>query len=116
MGHGAIGVEVKASGLKVGPGLTQAVDYGRALFRLQTNSVLVALDWVFVWPLKSPGGTVASVMAHNRIGAAWADPWRRFHLACGHSNVLRVYPDGRVKIGDTKVGQRTGSRSLSRGA
>lgn len=69
--HGAIGVELKRSGEKIGPPISQAIDYSRGAFTIpRFGGVRVVLDWVFIWPVASQGGTTASLMAQNRLGSA----------------------------------------------
>jgi len=71
--HGAVGIEVKRSGEKIGPAISQAMDYLRAVWQLP--SAKIVLDWVFIWPMFKHSGTIASILAQQRIGCAYADRW-----------------------------------------
>ena len=108
--YGAVGVEAKRSGEKIGPPLAQIVDYGRSAFTIR-GGLRVWLDWVFLWPLDKQHGTVASFMAQNRLGSAWTSPWRPLELYSGEGRVLTVDRYGRPDIGPAVTnGKRTGSR------
>ena len=69
--YGAIGIEVKKSGVKIGPAISQAIDYSRAVWTLPDfGNIRVWLDWIFIWPMVKQHGPIASVLAQNRIGSA----------------------------------------------
>ena len=104
--HGAIGIEVKRSGEKIGPPIAQAMDYLRSVWQLP--SVKVMLDWVFIWPMCPQSGTVESILAQQRIGSACATKWNKLLLSCGN-NILRVSWDGTVEIGAGTNGRKVGS-------
>lgn len=98
--HGILGIEAKRSGEKIGPALAQAIDYGRSVFTLP-GGISIWLDWVFVWPVGEQKGTVASIMAQNRIG--YACPFgQTVRLAAGEKNIW-LNTDGNS---GTKVGAR----------
>ena len=107
--HGAIGIEAKRSGEKVGPPLAQMVDYGRSLFAL-SGGVRVWLDFVFLWPLPMQHGAIASFMAQNRLGSAWCHDGRLELFSGQDPALLRAWPNGRLIIGPGLNGKRTGSR------
>jgi hypothetical protein len=107
--YGAFGIEAKRSGEKVGPALAQAGDYGRSAWAIR-GGIKIWPDWVFIWPLQHQAGTVASVMAQNRLGSVWSSWWWPLSFYSGESKVLRVGRDGRIDIGDGNTGLRTGSR------
>jgi hypothetical protein len=113
--HGAIGVELKRTGEKIGQPIAQAIDYSRSAFTLtKAGNVRVVLDWVFIWPMAKQSGTVASVLAQNRIGSA--TPGNSEHAPCvsmmvGHTRIAQVDIYGNATIGDhvgngRKVGRR----------
>lgn len=109
--HGAIGVEIKRSGEKIGPPIAQAMDYTRAVFTLQDHgSIKIALDWVFVWPMAKQGGTVASILSQQRVGSAHSDDWTVLQLKAGESNVISISHDGEISIGSGANGRKVGSR------
>lgn len=98
--HGIVGIEAKRSGVKIGHALAQAIDYGRSVWTLP-GGFSVWLDWVFVWPIGEQKGTVASIMAQNRIG--YARPFgQTVRLAAGEKNI-GLGTDGNS---GTKVGSR----------
>lgn len=115
--HGPIGVECKTSGVKVGPVMAQALDYLRSAWEIRTGYRFL-LSWVFIWPLLKQTNFVGSVMAQNRIGAAWAkqypDPsWDVLCLYSGEVSVLRWDATrGITSLGDSshKLGRRVGTR------
>jgi hypothetical protein len=67
--YGSLAIEVKASGMKLGPMVAQAMDYGRAVFEI-TGGNLVLPTWTFLWPApdRTVGGTIMSLLVQNRIG------------------------------------------------
>jgi hypothetical protein len=107
---GAIGVEIKRSGEKIGPPVAQMSDYVRCLWEIGPGRIKVQLDWVFLWPLEKQHGNAASWMAQNRLGSAWATFWHPLSFHSGESRVLCVGRDGRIVIGSCNTGLRTGSR------
>jgi hypothetical protein len=108
--HGVIGIEAKRSGIKAGPALSQAIDYLRTAWRLPPSRVHIWVDWVFVWPLPKVGGTVASIMAQQRVGSANTSRYAPLHLASGESSILRIDRNGNVTVGACNTGTRNGSR------
>lgn len=64
---GPIGVELKASNVKLGRVIAQLLDYRRALFPSRHGSWISPLWW-FVFPCDTVYGDIASIMAQNRIG------------------------------------------------
>lgn len=65
--HGIIGVECKAPGKKLGPAITQCMDYSRASFRLPKNSFDIMPRWIVLWPMAPEDlvGDLASVMDNH---------------------------------------------------
>lgn len=110
--HGAIGIEVKRSGIKIGPPIAQAMDYGRTVWRLdQLGGLRLWLDWVFIWPLPPRDGPLASVLAQNRIGSADGGGYYLLHLQCGSGqNLITVPRNGVPRIGAGASGRKAGSR------
>jgi hypothetical protein len=108
---GAIGIEIKRSDIKAGPALSQCIDYLRAGWTLkQAGGVTVTLAYCFLWPLPKVPGTVASIMAQQRIGAAFSTKWDALRLVSGEANIITVRWDGDVRVGACTAGTRLGSR------
>ena len=110
--HGVIGVEIKKSGVKIGPPIAQAMDYSRAIWTIeQLGGTRVWLDWVFIWPMPKQHETVASILSQNRIGSASSGNWVMLQLKSGEHNLIQIFHDGRIELGPAHVnGQKTGSR------
>lgn len=113
---GAIGVEGKKSGHKIGKLVAQALDYTRVVWRLDEvrhrpgpPGMLLMTEWVFVYPLDCPKGDIESVMAHNRIGNASLINGE-LRLACGVPYGLIIKPDGSVIARELTMGRKRGSR------
>lgn len=110
--HGAIGIEIKKSGIKIGHPIAQAMDYSRALWIVnQLGGLRVWLDWVFIWPMPKQGSTVGSILAQNRIGSATASRWNLLHLQTGSGqNLITISHTGVIAIGAAASGRKAGSR------
>lgn len=106
---GAIGIEVKRSGVKIGPPLAQALDYTRSAWTLG-NGVTLLLGAVFLWPMSKQHGPIASVMAQNRVGSASFSPWSLLYLQLGEETAINVRFDGEVHLGNGTAGRKVGSR------
>lgn len=108
--HGIIGIECKRSGEKIGPPVSQCIDYSRALWQIRDS--WFALNWVFLWPANSMGGTVASIMAQQRIGVASSEPpYRNLWLMSGQVPVAQFDSDGwLVHSSNGNWGRKVGSR------
>ncbi len=108
--HGVIGVEIKRSGVRIGPPLAQAMDYVRSSWAIR--GVWMQLGGVFVWPMDKQYGPLASVMINQRVGSASFSSWSQLHLRFGEQTVLRVDRDGLVTVGYQSVdsGRKVGSR------
>jgi len=106
--HGAIGVECKKSGTKVGPVISQAMDYSRCVWELDSG-FLIVLRWVFIWPMENPHRELESIMAQNRIGYVMA--WRNeLTFGCGGTNGIVIREDGSATIKKLPMGNKRGSR------
>lgn len=106
---GPVGIECKRQGDKLGPAVCQAIDYSHAVFPI-TGGLTVNLEWIFVWPVSSVSGDVASIMSQNRIG--WASSWNGVdvQLKAGDCNALDVTPSSIISIKTPKCGYKVGSR------
>lgn len=107
---GAIVIEVKRSGEKIGPACNQLVDYLNSAWRVpETGGVLVVPAFGFVFPAHRQGGPLASIMAHQHIGTAGMDrEWLDCH--CGHSRVISIRRSGEFRLGRLNFGLKLGSR------
>lgn len=108
--NGAIGVEAKGSGVKIGPVVSQAMDYTRASFETQRG--LITPSAVFLYPVNSkPQHDIESVMTSNRIGIVRQWRWGDIDFFMS-INYLRIRPDGRCEIGNIPFasGRKAGSR------
>ncbi len=107
--RGMIGVEIKRSGIKVGPAIAQAMDYTRACFTIGYG-VQIIPSMVFLWPTDKQHGPLASVLAQNRLGTADSNHWAALRLMSGEMNILHVSHTGDVRIGTGAAGAKVGSR------
>lgn len=110
---GAIGVEGKKSDSKAGPLIVQAIDYTRCAFRIEKNDCLLAnvlLRWVFIYPVLSSSGDIASIMQQNRIGSVSINYHGGLNFCCGGTTVIQIDADGNVKAKDSNIGNKRGSR------
>jgi|SanBayMetagenome_1026888.scaffolds.fasta_scaffold02213_12 hypothetical protein len=80
---GPVIVEVKKSGHKLGPLLSQAFDYMRCQFS-PAPGVSVRPKFCVVFPLARVQETVQSIMSHERVG----------HSHIGEDGLLRIYLNG----------------------
>jgi len=112
---GLIGVEIKRSKVKAGPPLSQMLDYQRCAWSSPKN-IKVHLDYVFLFPLEKTMGTIASLMAQNRVGTCFLDnheqsEWHRLAFFLGEQKVVVCYLNkGVIEVGNLNVGSKTGSR------
>lgn len=106
---GPVGVELKRGGEKIGRAVCQALDYANAAFPI-SGGCTVYLEWVFIWPITSVTGDIASIMTQNRIG--WASSWNGVEivLKAGGGNVLRCNPDQVHSVSRPACGYKAGSR------
>jgi hypothetical protein len=110
---GAVGVELKRGGIKIGPALCQALDYRDADFHSATNG-LIRPSFVFVFPyMADASGAFQSVLLHKRIGGAL--PVRNgIRFRCGSRTVAYVDAGGWLEFGNVNFGLKQGSRSSRR--
>lgn len=104
---GPVGVELKRESEKIGRAVCQCLDYSHAVFPL-TGGLTCMLEWVFVWPVESVTGDLASVMVQNRIG--WGCSYRgEIVLKCGGLNILKA-DAGKARFNRPTAGYKQGSR------
>lgn len=109
---GAVGIEAKASGVKLGRPVSQLLDYGRSVWVIaDLGGLEVWLGLAFLWPLEGQHGPVASVMAQNRVGSAWITRHGTLELRSGQELVLGAdWVDESIKVGTSAIGRKVGSR------
>lgn len=105
--HGAVGIEIKRSGVPIGPPLSQALDYVRGAWNV--NGIFIQLGAVCIWPVDKQGGPIASLMAHGRIGTASFGVHERLKLSLGEE-VMFVDSSYGIRVGQPRAGQKVGSR------
>jgi hypothetical protein len=108
--HGPIGVEIKRSGMKLGHLLCQSLDYSRSVWHFKPG-YHVMCEFVFVWPVEKQAGDIASIMAQNRVGTAWAGSnWAPLRFAVGEQIVLDFDESMCPRPREVKSGTKVGSR------
>lgn len=108
---GAVGVEIKRSGEKLGRVVSQSMDYTRTAFEIEKKGgILTVLRWVFIWHLGKPYGDIQSVMAQNNIGWAYSDQYSPFVLGCDGTKALEWQSPDRFWIKQPICGTKVGSR------
>lgn len=116
---GAIGVEGKRSGNKIGPLITQAIDYSRCAFELKTPTgdliSLVMLKWIFIYPvilsdMSDTQAELGSLMAQHRIGYANVTEYGKLTFSCGGQWGILIEDDGTVRAKSFPMGNKRGSR------
>lgn len=103
-----IGVECKRSGTKLGPAVAQAIDYTWAEFKVYGQTVY--LQYIFLWPLPTQFGPIASVMDQNRIGSLNVDSYHKIKFAGSFGNILSIDGQGEISMCQPKNGRKMGSR------
>jgi hypothetical protein len=106
---GPVGVECKRSDAKLGPAISQCLDYSRAVWRIR--GLWVSLDWVFIWPAGKTSGTVASILAQQRIGTIHSGSHYSLHFGTGEERLAMFDNAGNLTdVKPGRSGRRTGSR------
>jgi hypothetical protein len=109
---GPIPIECKKSDHNIGPALCQLMDYTRCVWSLP-NGFDVMSRLCFLWPLKPPGGTVASMMVQNRVGGAFLRQYKRDRLVLMFNSTV-AYEDRDFEsptvARELRGGDKTGSR------
>ena len=105
---GAIGVECKKSGHKIGPVVAQCLDYRGAAFRVESGSMLM-VEQCFIWPLDKVRGDLLSVMTQHRIGGVY-ESFGRLIFWLGGMHVLTVHANGHFEVTKSLAGLKRGSR------
>jgi hypothetical protein len=109
--YGCVGIEGKAPGKKIGPVISQCLDYSRTVWELpESGGIWVVCPWTFIWHLNEFAGDIASIMAQQRIGGAFCNSYERLVFKHAAGSMLRVKIDGRIEINEVKCGMKAGSR------
>lgn len=115
---GAVGVEIKKSGVKAGPVISQMIDYMHTAFELPGCSVIVMISYCFLFPCEKAGNAIASVMGQQRVGSGClqypeTSEYHRLALFTGEHKIFSYYfnrPENPIEIGKNNIGRRSGSR------
>ncbi|HEY6180097.1 MAG TPA: hypothetical protein VIX73_36900 [Kofleriaceae bacterium] len=103
----AIGVELKASGTKLGPPLSQAIDYTYCAFHVGPH--WLHLQHIFFWPLRPQRGAVQSVMVQNCIGCIF-DTQHSPLIFELERQVICLHDDDNLVVHPSVAGTKKGSR------
>ena len=111
--HGALIIEIKKSGTKLGPPLSQLLDYMNCHFLV--NGIAIMPSYGFLFPALSPHGPLASLMTHQHIGTATlrkcgGETYQELALKCGETTILAFNADKTIQVRKPEVGHRFGSR------
>lgn len=105
---GPVGVECKRSGEKLGPIISQCLDYQRASFPIHAGYT-VNLEWIFVWPSGVVPGDIGSIMAQQRVGTM--QPLKNgIELGCGDGFDRTISVEHGVRYRRPACGYKVGSR------
>lgn len=107
--HGPIGVELKRSGVKIGPPLSQALDYCRTAWEMP-GGYRIVLNFSFLFPVEKQHGTVASIMAQQRIGTISSTKWNPLSFCVGECVAIRFDEFWNVTMNKVDCGRKAGSR------
>lgn len=109
---GPIGVELKKSGVKVGPPISQLIDYSRSSFQV-TNGLWITTEWNFLFPMAPIHGNLESIVAQQRLGGAFISHRGRLTFHSGAARTLARFgpaPDWDIRPKNFNHGRKTGSR------
>lgn len=108
---GAIGVEGKRSGMKIGRLVSQAMDYSRCIWELDNGvpGLLLMVRWVFIFPVSRQYEDLESIMCQNRIGYVTSYN-RTVSFNCGAQHGIVINDDGSLRTTKLLMGRKRGSR------
>lgn len=107
---GIIGVEIKNSGLKIGPPLAQSIDYLDAVWFVTSAELAIHLSHVFLFPLGELHNNMASVCAQSHLGQFEITP-RYIRIKTGESTLFYYdFASETIQCAENKNGKRIGSR------
>lgn len=114
---GAVGVEIKKSGHKIGPALAQALDYSRSVWISRSSGLLVMCRYYFIFPMTKIMGTTHSILQQNNVGGCEIVredrlDWKKllFHLGDGATILSYHYATKELVVNAPKCGAKSGSR------
>ncbi len=115
--YGAIGIEGKQPGNKLGPVVCQCLDYGRAVWHLRptdenprASGQWVMCPWTFIWHLPNFAGDIASVMAQHRIGGVSTSNYYTLNFKHAGGSILNIDKTGKIQFREARCGMKAGSR------
>lgn len=108
--NGIIGVEIKTSGKKLGPVLSQCMDYSRTIWQLPMGRLEVCATWIMLWPCERVGGALESVMVQHRVGQAYPTNNGLCFKVGGTSMLHTGIPGDRIDWKPIRGGGKAGSR------
>lgn len=107
---GAIAIELKKSGEKVGPAYSQALDYvNSATVNLARGGVCVVPSYGLVFNAPFVHGPLASIQTQNRIGACKKFAGGFWQFRSGQTDIC-TFDEHNFQIGHQNAGKRSGSR------
>jgi hypothetical protein len=106
---GPVGIEVKASGKKLGPALSQLIDYSTAAYPI--HQTWIVPDFFFLFPANRFKGPLESILAHLRCGGIYRDPYGQ--LIFHSTNIIARLSEAHgidIRPNNTNHGHKVGSR------
>ncbi len=108
---GAIVIEAKKTGEKIGPGISQLLDYLHSVFTVR-NGIGVIPTLGLLFPCHKQNSATASWMQHQHIGTIETNDYKRHLLVySGEERLLEFGEDGSLLFSKkSKSGRKMGSR------
>ena len=107
---GSIVFEVKRSGEKIGPPMSQMLDYLHTIFTVR-NQIGLVPTMAFLFPCEKQHGAVASLMQQQHMGSARRSYKHGLQCFCGEQRLLEFDSSGNLVYSDNlKSGRKMGSR------
>lgn len=107
--HRTIGVEIKRSGVNIGPAFGQAKDYVNSVFDLDGLAWIMP-SFVFLWPMDKASGPLSSFMASSRVGSATFSGSDTLKFALGEEVLFADNIYSGARLGTVRSGHKVGSR------
>lgn len=107
---GAVVIEAKRSGEKIGPSLSQLMDYLNCSFEVE-NGINVIPSYGFSFPCQPQHCAVASIMSHQGIGSCSITWNGEVVFSIGEERILQFDRFGEITfLKESKSGKGVGSR------